>query len=294
MSRNHLYRRVSILALAGLVAGCTFVDRGAKFQGAADVLAQKDQFVEIDLPTLLDPENKGKRKRSAADEPDKPISATEKEQQQDNSAVPSVQAARDIQRAYHFFYKYDGDDVKKQRLRRNRVQDQLIAASNQACADFKEKLRQLHSETNLLLGGLTTALAGAGAIVTGALGSQILSGSAGATSGIRAEFNDVYFAQKAVEVLTKAFDVRRNDLLMEIYNKRKKDAEPKMEAYPVERAVADALRYHGACNLITGLEEASERVTLSDNIGFEQLNKMLEKSGMNQTIKLQVEEAESE
>ena len=70
--------------------------------------------------------------------------------------------ALDLERA---FYKADGYDKKG--IHWNRIQERLILASQQACNFYKDYLRRIDSYESFLLGGLSTVLGGASAIVTG-------------------------------------------------------------------------------------------------------------------------------
>ncbi|MCP5242923.1 MAG: hypothetical protein H6940_05740 [Burkholderiales bacterium] len=54
------------------------------------------------------------------------------------------------------------------------------------------------------MGTLTTALGGAGAIVTGAEAARILAGLAGIASGTRAELNQAIFESVATSVIVPA------------------------------------------------------------------------------------------
>ena len=97
------------------------------------------------------------------------------------------------------------DDGKK--WLRNRVQERILAASNQACAEFKRELKALDARVNFILGSLTTAVAGAGAIFSGGT-SQALSGIASIFSGVRAEFNEDYFKMLTIQVITDGLGKR--------------------------------------------------------------------------------------
>ena len=61
---------------------------------------------------------------------------------------------------------------------RDRIQEQLILASNQGCNYYKDYLRRLDSYKSFFLGSLTTILGGASAIVTGVGAARTLGGSA--------------------------------------------------------------------------------------------------------------------
>jgi hypothetical protein len=141
--------------------------------------------------------------------------------------------------------------------------------------EWREKpiLNQFDSETGFFLGSLTTALAGAGAIVTPATAARVLAGTAGITSGINAEMTAKFFFQKTIQVLTNAFHVRRKKIYREIADRQNKG----INEYPVEAAVKDALEYHGACSLIAGLEEAALSVERAQNPGLEELENVVDK-----------------
>ena len=258
-----------LFSIALAVMNCMFLnactslfDKDAKSTGAIQIIEKKAKFVKVDLAALLDPKNMGQTP-NPPDEDHKDL----------------------IENAFTGFYDASYGDETDQILRRNRVQSRLIAASNETCADFREKLRQLQAEPNFFLGAVTTILAGAGAVVPSVAAAQILSGSAGVVSGIRAEFNQTYFAQLAVEVITKGIEKKRDDILVKI-NKKKANL---IKDYTVERAVSDALKYHGACNLISGLEEASDRLTVADDPGFKRLKQIFEEAGVKSVLTLETE-----
>ena len=57
----------------------------------------------------------------------------------------------------------------------------------------------------------------------------------------------------AVQLISAGITKQREGILTQINNKSNLD----LVAYPVNRAVADALQYHAACNIISGLETAA-------------------------------------
>ena len=186
-----------------------------------------------------------------------------------------------VEEAFLYFARtYNEAPVAQAAARRNSIQERILAASEQRCGRYKRFLKQYEGESNFLLGGLATALAGAGALVSPVTAARALSGSAGVTSGVNAEFNDKLFAKLSVQVLTKAIDSRRKTIYDDIIKKRAlkpnatQDATGKdtLAEYPVEAAVKDALTYHAACNLIVGLEEAAASIERQQNVGLKQLN----------------------
>lgn len=220
-----------VLAVGACAPSAYFT--GQSKQGAVPLLVS-DTFEVIDLELLLNPS----------------ITACTDPPQVD--AEPRARLAT----AFNSFYEScgvltkDTDRNSELRLRRNRVQDRLIAASNQRCAVYKQHVRRFDSTSNVLLGALTTLSAGAGALVTHVDSARVLSGLAAAASGVRAELNETYFQQNTIQVLSSAFEERRTKIRAEMLE-RSRDS---IYDYTVERAVADALRYHDACSLVAGLE----------------------------------------
>jgi hypothetical protein len=151
--------------------------------------------------------------------------------------------------------------IEYQRRRRNRVQSSVLTASDSACDAYRRNLNRLFSTTNYTFGSTSTIAGGLGAVATDLGTSRGLAAIAGIISGVRAEYNDAFFRNKVVELLTKAMDNARN---------RKKDETRRRQVqlisdYSVEEAVNDAIVYNSQCTLIAGLQEASESLqTVSD------------------------------
>lgn len=152
-------------------------------------------------------------------------------------------------------------NLEFQRQRRNRVQGRIIAASDAACDRYKRSLNALFSDANFRFGTAATTAGGLGAIFKGEDTARALAGIAGIISGVRAEYNDAYFRNKVVEVLTKAMDIVRKKRLDEI---RRRESLLLLD-YTVEDAIADAIQYNASCTLIAGLQETQESLqTVSD------------------------------
>ncbi len=147
---------------------------------------------------------------------------------------------------------------------RNRIQNRLLFASQQRCNYYKGYLRRVDSYVGFGFGSLTTILGGASAIVTGATAARVLGGTAGITAGLDATFDQEFFRDLAIHVITPGIDLRRKRLLDEILAKQGRS----IEAYNVEAAIHDALDYHNQCALGAGLEEARDLIRETDNIGL--------------------------
>ncbi|UJP05970.1 MAG: hypothetical protein LZF61_03045 [Nitrosomonas sp.] len=148
--------------------------------------------------------------------------------------------------------------------RRAQIQDRLIAASNQRCNLYATHLKKMSTNINGFLGTVTTAVAGAGAIVTGAEAARILAGIAGITSGTRAELNQAIFETVTTSVIIPAFQQKRADLATAMIQKRSR----KISEYTIEGAIADAINYHGACSLDSGISQAQRSLQFFGDIGL--------------------------
>jgi hypothetical protein len=100
------------------------------------------------------------------------------------------------------------------RLRRNALQERLIAASNSGCRVFTQHLNTYQSYTNLFLGAAAVGTGAAGAIVTSVTAARALAGTTGALSGTRAEYNADLFAKNLVSTIVQAIDESRVDYLV--------------------------------------------------------------------------------
>jgi hypothetical protein len=259
-------------------------------------------------------------------------------------------------------------------LRRNRIQDRIIAASNQRCHAFAVNLMRNSSMTNFALGSVATGLAGAGAIFTPSSTVRGLSGAASILSGVRAEYNQDFLQNQTVDVILAGIEVRRRRLRHEMEVRRgsptfSSDAgqlnyshvpfEPASEtrqqsqngeassgqgsngpdcgiyfsdpfsyesyqspfcernlglvgapgdvpngngdtqaargsvvrrgishinAYSIEMAIADSIRYHASCTLAAGLEEAEQAIQMADNPGIGEINDYLESMERTQQL----------
>ncbi len=256
--------RFSVIAgiIATTVGGCsqnlTAFHEDQSIQGPKSLI-ERSSFQKIDLALLLAPKG-----NILLDGP-----TTEKIRQQY------------LQLAFNAFY----GEATSQVLRRNRVQNRIIAASNQRCSEFKKFIKQFDSSSNLFLGGLTTLTAGLGAILTAASTVRALAGSAAIASGFRAEVNEAYFQQQTVQLLTNGFEATRKVTLESIRLK----SPLTIDEYTVEQAIGEAVIYHDQCSLLAGLERVALDRKRADNPGLAQIGKVLDqlqstRNKMNQLV----------
>lgn len=151
------------------------------------------------------------------------------------------------------------------------IQDRLIAASDQRCNLYTTYLKRISEYTNGTFGTLTTVLGGAGAIVTGATSARVLSGLAGISSGTRAELNQATFESISTSVIIPGIQKTRDKFRGEMHDNRKDDN------YTVEGAIADVIRYHGACSMDTGIAYAQKSIQLYDDVGVDEIISTMKK-----------------
>lgn len=249
MDKISAARRVALLAVAmGTVGlqGCSSVGISdpLKYDGRPTTTAAHallpDKFEIINLPDALDPE----RKRTDA-------------------------RLDDIEAAFRAFYeKYPTPEA-----RRNRLQDRLLAASEQRCGIFKHYLRRVESMQSTYSGIVTTVLAGAGAIAHSISGAQALSALSAVSSGVGAELKQGMFANLAADVISAGIEERRKELRQDIAQKR--TLNPGIENYTMEAALEDVARYHESCGAIAGLAKARDTIKEVSNPGLQTMSAVL-------------------
>ncbi|QDL54431.1 hypothetical protein [Rhodoferax aquaticus] len=157
----------------------------------------------------------------------------------------------------------DGDDWK--RLRRNSVQDKIIAVSTSRCNVFKTYLRRQQVDVNFTLGSLTTAAGVLGAVLPGADASRSLAGAAGLFSGIRSEYNQSYYSNLAAHVIVQGIELRQNRLKKELVEARQGKS---IAEYSMEAAINDAIVIDGNCSAVSGLIEAQDSIREVESPGM--------------------------
>jgi hypothetical protein len=187
---------------------------------------------------------------------------------------------QELSAAFRAFYTGYGDEDLE--ARRNRIQDRLLLASDHRCGLYSTYLRRFEAENEFWLGSAATVLGGLGSIFTNATVARALAGAAGITSGIRAENRQAYLSNLASEVIINGINLVRTEALREIY--RIRDQQPTIEAYTVEAAVADAVRYHSLCSAYVGMAAASSSIQESANPGIETVLEMTQVTALLQDI----------
>lgn len=230
-------------------------------------------FTDEQLLQLLDPDNNG----LAAAYIQQSGTSVGAHQQNDVGAIQEKQTGDNLgEKNKKYSELSDSEKIKALRVafrnanvgydlaHRAQIQDRLVAASNQRCNLYTTYLKRISTYQNGVFGTLTTMLGGAGAIVTGEDTARLLSGLAGISSGTRAELNQAIFESIATSVIIPGIQNTRSDLLTAIMNKRSMP----LSEYTIEGAIADAIKYHGACSMDTGISYAQKSIQSFDDIGI--------------------------
>jgi|GEM_PF-5004565 len=105
-------------------------------------------------------------------------------------------------------------------MRRNSIQDQIMVHSENYCRYFKARLHDTDIKVNLGLGLASTALSGLATIFTDPTTVRALAGAAGITAGSQSRYNEVMFANLAVQTVIAGIDLSRERILREINGNR--------------------------------------------------------------------------
>lgn len=144
----------------------------------------------------------------------------------------------------------------KYKYHRNEVQDRLIAASNQKCGAYFRVLTSSKAQTRMGWGGLAIFLSGAASVVTPVSAARALAAGSTFSNGLLSLYDDAYFSSMTISIISTGITKRREEVLAAIQIQRRGS----LVEYSVNRAIADALAYHSACNMVTGLEAAAAAV----------------------------------
>lgn len=140
---------------------------------------------------------------------------------------------------------------------RNRLMDHLILLSDQRCATHKANIEANAAGANFAFSSVTTLLGGAGAIVTGADAARALAGSAGAVSGVHANWNESIYQKNVATAIVAKIDENRQS----IYDKMITARNSPLLVYSIDAMLADVYRYHDACSFYSGVMTLGKSAT---------------------------------
>lgn len=250
--------QIVLVALAvSFVSGCAAPGRYLSETAAVDTagayqLVPRADFEDIDLVRLLDPH--GAAEKALTPEKWKLLSQGQR-----------IDAAF---QQFHDIHRSKGDERKA----RDQIQERVLAASTQRCNAFKGSLQRQFSRNNFVLGLGATISGVIGAVVPGVQASKNLAAAAGIFSGARAEWNQDFLSNIAVNVIIDGVEQRQQEVYRQIVIAGQgKD----IETYNVEAAIKDALFYHGQCSIMTGLRVASDAIKFANDPGIDAATRIL-------------------
>lgn len=169
------------------------------------------------------------------------------------------------------------------RERRNAIQEYFLSVSEKRCDDFKIALREYKTNGDFLFGSVSTIAGGAGALINGGTLSRVFSGISSVASGERAEYDQAFFSNLAVEVITDAIDQDRRGIYQQIV---KEGQSKSLADYPLEAALKDAVIYHNHCTIATGLQQASKSIKYYDEPGLDKVTQVLAKINLANNVSI--------
>jgi hypothetical protein len=164
----------------------------------------------------------------------------------------------------------------EKRLLRNQIQDHLVMVAASRCQLYKRVLTVAQADTQFGFGALATILGGFGTIVGSESTARALAGGAGVTAGVGAEFDNAYFRQQAVYLINAGIDLKTSEIHNEIGTKQQKP----LAEYSLQTAIADAIRYNGACTISEGLYKLKDQIAIhgSGEVGLNRANEIIKAS----------------
>lgn len=147
----------------------------------------------------------------------------------------------------------DEPSAQKYKYLRNELQSRIISASNQRCGYYIRTLVSSKSFTQMSWSSLSLLFSGAATVAKPITTAKAFSAGSTAAGGILSTYNDAYFNNLTLNVIASGITRQRQAQLEKISEMKTKS----LMEYSVNQAISDALNYHAACNMISGLETAA-------------------------------------
>ncbi len=146
---------------------------------------------------------------------------------------------------------------------RNEIQDRIIAAANQRCHLWKNYFATASSTVGFW-SGVTGAATGAASLAFKPPATKAALTALSTTStSVGTQFEKSYLFSLTMQVIFQGVESRRADILHSVVEKRSlgdRQLTP-IGRYSLSAAIADALEYHAACSVASGLQQASEKLS---------------------------------
>ena len=142
---------------------------------------------------------------------------------------------------------------------RNNFQHALFGIATSLCSDFRATLANQPKKA-LWVGIVSELLSAASPVISDETRSRVVA-AAGSFTSITASEMDGYLDADKIEIALLGIELARTDIFKKVLESANED----LSEYPVNRAINDAMRYHGVCNLQDGLSTSADAV--GDQIG---------------------------
>lgn len=157
-----------------------------------------------------------------------------------------------------------GASPEEYKYRRNDLQERLISASNQRCGAYLRTIVSSKATTQTAWTSLASLFSGAAAVLPDVQTAKALAASSTVSTSVLSTYNEAYFNNLAINTISAGISKKREGILASISNSQKKT----LTEYSVNAAVSDAINYHAACNIVSGMEAASQATTNADKETF--------------------------
>jgi hypothetical protein len=155
---------------------------------------------------------------------------------------------------------FESSDPTTAVARRNLLQDRLRIAADSRCEEYKTVMFSKQARANFWLGTTSLLFGAAGAATSTIDVARSFAGASALFTGVRSEYNQSYYLDKTVHVLTKAITQRQSEAWTAIDVNRALT----LKQYSVLQAIRDVSKYHAACSLTGALELADKAIESYD------------------------------
>jgi hypothetical protein len=155
---------------------------------------------------------------------------------------------------------FEGTNAPQAVARRNLLQDRLRIAADARCEEYKTIMFSKQARANFWLGATSLLFGAAGAATSTIDVARSFAGASALFTGVRSEYNQSYYLDKTITVLTKAITQRQTEAWTAIDVNRSLP----VAQYSVLQAIRDVSKYHSACSLTGALELADKAIESYD------------------------------
>lgn len=164
-------------------------------------------------------------------------------------------------RAIALFYRTEAAKTETGALYRNEIQSRIMAAANQRCQLWKNYIATASSAVGFWSGIIGTATSAAAIAFSPEGTKDALTAVSTTANAVGPQFDKDYLFSLTMPVVIQGVEGRRREIADGINERRGQgDKLSSLKEYTLSAAIADALEYHAACSVASGLQQASEKM----------------------------------